>query len=200
MANQKSDFEYLKWILNHDFLCEDKERMKELKEVKDKSAQIVQIRKGYGVSDYELYEFGSKENFRLLPFFNRTNNHPKLPDAPSHLIAFCDYIILAEFKNSLYIILVEMKRGETAHAKIQLQASRMFMDYVLQSAERIKNHNSMENFDSRKVNFRRIVLSYTTKETLNSHFPKNDKKGYAPDKNDIINYETSNYFDIREVI
>ena len=189
-----NDFDYLAWILSRDYICVDKSKMKEEKQAKGKRCQCVKIKMGRGIKSYDLYEFGSKDNFRLFPFFNHTNNEPNFPNAPSGLIAFCDYIILTEFRNILYILLIEMKRGETAHAHIQLEASKCFIEYVLCNAERIKHHNSMARFDKDKVEIRRIILSYTEKETLNSHMP------FKFNRNDVINYKACAEFNIRDVI
>ena len=194
MANQKTDFEYLTWILNHRFACKDKNWMKEEKVAKGKRSQRVEIYSGPGIRGYELYEFGDKENCRHLPFFNNTNNHKDLPNAPSGLIAFCDYILLVEFKQLLHIVLIELKRGSTTHARLQLEASKVFMQYVLNSAERIKDDNNMEMFDKGKTLFRKGIITQNEKEPLNSHLPKNFNK------NDVLTYTTSKDFYIREIL
>lgn len=188
-----TDYEYLNWIMSHDFSCKGK-IMKEEKTAKGKKSQRVTVIPGRGVSGFEIYEFGSEENCRHLPFFNHMNNHPTLPNAPSELLAFCDYIILAECKRKAYVLLIEMKRGVRSHGKVQLEASRTFMNYVLASAERIKKANSMDDFNSSDVEFRRIILTESKKELLSSHMPKNI------DVNDIFEYSTIDKFDIREAI
>ena len=93
-----------------------------------------------------------------------------------------------------YFLLVEMKRGVRSHAAVQLNASRTFIDYILSTADRIKEANAMKDFDSNDVEIRRIVLSQTKKETLNSHMP------HQKSKNDIIDYQTFDEFRIRDVI
>ena len=193
MANQKSDFDYLSWILSQDFISKGG-FLKEEKEAKGKKTQKVKVVMGRGVTAFAIYEFGDKENCRHLPFFNHTNNHPSFPNAPSGLLAFCDYIILTEVMSKAYFLLVEMKRGVRSHATVQLNASRTFVDYVLATADRIKDANAMKDFDSAGVEIRRIVLSQTKKETLNSHMPHRNSK------NDIIDYKTFNEFRIRDVI
>lgn len=194
MANQKSDFDYIKWILNKDFISDDQSRMSELKAAHNHKPHIVKIIQGKGVTGYELYEFGHKENKDLLPFFNNTFDKPPFPNAPKGLIRFCDYVILAEFKGHLHIILVEMKRGNQSgdEARLQLDAAKTFMDYVLASAERIKGENSMEDFDRDTVEFRRVILEKVSKEPINSHRPLSI--------NDYILYKLVEYFDIRRTI
>lgn len=70
--------------------------MSENASAKGHSPHKVDIIQGTGVSNYTLYEFGSKTNASLLPFFNNDYNKPGKPNAPKELLAFCDYIILAE--------------------------------------------------------------------------------------------------------
>ncbi len=188
-----SDYDYISWIMNQSFIS-DSDYMKEDKDAKGKKSQVVAIQKGRGINVYSVFEFGDKENCRHLPFFNHTNNHPTLPNAPSGLLAFCDYIILTEFQSKAYFLLIEMKRGVRSHASVQLSASHTFIDYVLATAERIKVANHMDDFEKNNVEIRRVVLSQAKKETLNSHMPK------PISKNDIIDYQTFNEFRIRDVI
>ena len=77
---------------------------------------------------------------------------------------------------------------------MQLNASRTFIDYVIATAERIKDINSMNDFKGSNVGLRRIVLSQTKKETLNSHMPSKESR------KDIIDYPTYDEFRIRDVI
>ena len=51
-----------------------------------------------------------------------------------------------------------MKRGDTDGADEQIEASCTFFDFILQSAERIKEENGLPDFDSNKVQFRRIII------------------------------------------
>ena len=119
-------------ILSDDFKCKNQELLYE-----SKSGQRASI-EGKGIDGYELYRFDAEEGKDFLPFFNKRHN--RAGEVPERLRAFCDYIILVSCKGSLYIVLVEMKSGKET-ALQQLDASQLFMDYVKDSALRIKDVN-----------------------------------------------------------
>ena len=77
---------------------------------------------------------------------------------PTGLLKFCDYILLAAVNEKLYFVLVEMKSGTNAGANQQLDASKIFFDYVKASAERIKVLCGYEDFDSRNIILRKVLL------------------------------------------
>lgn len=111
---------------------------------------------------YTLYRYDQKEHGEtFFPFFNNTHDgvHGKaeLP-TPEDLLKFSDYILLAERKETLYVLLIEMKSGSNGDAVIQLDASSTFMDYVKNTALRIAEANGYENFDADSIIVRRIVL------------------------------------------
>ena len=190
-----SDFDYVNWIFNPLFLGKNQEMMIEKRNAKGHKPHIVNIQNGIGVVDYRLYDFGSASNSSFLKFFNNTYDSPPLPDAPEGLLAFCDYIITAECGGRLFILLIELKRGKNvSHAKEQIDGAKVFIDYVLNTAERIKDNNNMGDFDKSQVDFRKIIIEKVKKETTGSHIPGNlDKHGYNT-------YRTIANFNIREVI
>lgn len=77
---------------------------------------------------------------------------------PAGLRKFCDYILLATVNDKLYVILVEMKSGKPAGATQQLAASKTFIDYIKASAERIKSLCDCDEFDSKKIILRKVLL------------------------------------------
>ena len=131
---------------------------------------LVKVTPGRGVTSYSLFEFSNRTNSAWLPFFDNTYQTPGTPDAPKNLIALCDYIIVAECMEKTFVILVELKRfNDTAHAKEQLSAGKVFMEYFLATAERIKKKNGQDDFDSRTIEFRKVIVERVEKETLKNH-------------------------------
>ena len=107
---------------------------------------------GRGLNDYTLYRFDTSEK-DFLPFFNKTDN------APKYLRSFCDYIILAEIRNKLFILLIELKSGDASHAHVQLEASYSFINFIINTAQRIKDINGYsEKLDVKNIEVRRITV------------------------------------------
>lgn len=153
MVLAMSDFEYIKWILDDAYLRVPPDHMTM---VEDKGSehppQKVTLRAvGKSISNVALYRF-DMEDGDLLPFFNGSHS------APKRLNAFCDYIALVEINDRLVVMLFELKRGTTDGHEDQLLASYEFMRYILRSAERIKDMNSMSDFKIQDMEFRRILL------------------------------------------
>lgn len=143
---------------------------------------------------YTLYRYDQKEHGELFfPFFNNTHDGERgkaeLP-TPDGLLKFCDYILLAEKKDTLYVLLIEMKSGGNGDAVMQLDASATFMDFVKSTALRIAEANGYENFDADSVIVRKIVL----KPAPNARPMTNQAKSKVPqvDCNEPVIYFQSN--------
>ena len=154
------DIEYLGRIINVDYLLTGENaltmveaadrgnRLSEQRVVVQKSSQCIK--------DMKLYCFNAPKETPLLPFFNQNTADPN--KAPEGLLKFCDYILLVQHEKGLFVFLLEMKRGTTEGADEQLEASKVFFEFVLKSAERIKKENGHNDFSSEKIFFRQIVL------------------------------------------
>ncbi len=132
-----------------------------------------------------LYRFNlDDEDF--LPFFKE----PK--DAPEGLRKFCDYILLVEKNGSTYIILIEMKRNkdDVAKAKKQLNASETFMQYIINSAERLKRDFRID-FNSEQIIWRKVICVECTSI-------KEEIKGRKDidTRNEFITYKSNGSFSI----
>ncbi|MFV0329595.1 MAG: hypothetical protein ACK5KL_07205 [Dysgonomonas sp.] len=79
----------------------------------------------HDINEYVLYRF-DPDNEDIFPFFKRATGLKKI----------CDYILFVEQGRSLYILLIEMKLGNISSRK-QLDASELFVNYILNSAERV---------------------------------------------------------------
>ena len=144
------EFEFIKKILNDNFLVKENEGriMEELKDCPGHKPHKVKIIVTRSISAFSLYRF-DPDNEDFLPFFGRV----------SGLKRFCDYIMLVESNFRLAIILIEMKRSKNdSKYKSQLDASRLFMDYVIANAERIKEENGYPDFDGNSIIMRRVKI------------------------------------------
>ncbi len=100
---------------------------------------------------HSLYRYDQEEQKdQFLPFFNHSHI---LKD----LLKFCDYILLAEKNDKLYVLLIEMKSGSNTDAPKQLEATDTFMRYIQDTADRISSANGYV-FDRKKIATRKIIL------------------------------------------
>lgn len=152
------EYDLFTQILSQDFLSTDQYVLNEPKLAGTHTCDIVDK----GVDHYKAYRYDlDKCNF--LPFFNKdhddvTTGYISPNPTPTGLRKFCDYILLASANKKLYVILVEMKSGSNAGANPQLAASKTFIDYVKASAERIKSLCGYDEFDSRNIIIRKVLL------------------------------------------
>lgn len=193
-----TDFEYLNLILNRKYLCRGSEALIMIEDQGNEyKPHKVKINTGTSVSQVALYRFDEKEKGDFMPFFNSSHHTPKQSDdAPKSLRAFCDYIVLAEKNNTLYIVLIEMKRGAPTGAEQQLAAGYEFMNYVLRSAIRIKQINNVSDFSIENVMFRRVLLRLAISSKLKTR-PGDIR---VEDRDGIIEYTTYNNFNLNRVL
>lgn len=134
--------------------------MEETKECQDHGVHRVKILKTKPVDNITLYRF-SLDDEDFLPFFKDSRIYPegRTEGGPEGLKKFCDYVILSESKERLTVILIEMKRAkkDTGY-RDQLDASRIFLDYVIANAERIKDRNGQHGFNASNIEFRRVKI------------------------------------------
>ena len=121
------------------------------------------------ILDMKLYCFNTQDNNvkNLFPFFNQSSIEPK---APEGLNSFCDYILLVQHIDGLYVFFLEMKRGVTGGADKQIGASCTFFDFILKSAERIKEENGFPEFDARQIKYRKLIIK---EDRCNKRITKN---------------------------
>lgn len=86
-------------------------------------------------------------SFRLDP--NRYDIFPFF-ETGKGLRRICDYIILVDFKDKLYILLVELKKS-ASEARQQLIATEHLMNYMISSAKRIQLPIDEQNIKLRKI-------------------------------------------------
>lgn len=135
-------------MLSREFRVKNQHEMVENKLAKPQRARITDR----GIDAYSLYRY-DLDTKDFLPFFNNTH------DTPKGLRQFCDYILLANKGNRLYILLIEMKSGDASDAHLQLKASETYMEYIKMSAQRISGHNDNPDFNPDNITVKRIILS-----------------------------------------
>ena len=183
------DIEFLEWMLNSEFSPqgEDALTMIEPADADNKEQRVVVKNSSSSILGMKLYCFNTT-NKDVLPFFNPSKDENNKP--PKGLRCFCDYILMVQHESGLFVFLLEMKRGRHEGAEEQLNASRTFFDYILQSAERIKTENAIRGFNSSTVRYRRIVIH---KVGSNKRITKN-KDLENKDLNDVIIHDCIDEF------
>ena len=186
--------DYFEWILNSDFLQKGDNAltMIEPPDLLHKEQRVEIKNNVRSISDMKLYCFNTPETnvVKLFPFFNHRKDEPK---APKELNRFCDYMLLVQHEKGLFVFFIEMKRGDKGEAKKQLEASSMFFDYILQTADRIKIENGFRDFDPKQVKRRKIIIC---EERSNKRITK-DNKIEDLDMNSVIPH--SCYDDFRPI-
>ena len=171
-----NEYELYTRIIHPDYKSEYQNRLTEEKLRRPQTAQIIDT----GVDDYILYRFDLDDK-NFLPFFNNTHvgreERVEYP-APDKLLKFCDYIMLVSKGGKLYVLLIEMKSGGNAEASIQLKAAETFMEYIKQTALRIKSYNGYDSFTAGNIILRRVLLKpLKSKPTTNVRNRQIDTSG-----------------------
>ncbi|MCD8385939.1 MAG: hypothetical protein LUD17_03495 [Bacteroidales bacterium] len=156
-------------------------------------SHIIDVNIANGVDRCAVYKYELDEK-DFLPFFNdkQAGAFPRL----KRLRGFCDYIVLVESNDNLSILLIEMKRGNSDDAEDQLAAGRVFMEYIVSSANRIKDINGYSDFDCNAIQYRLISLKR----------PKSNKTTTRPkdlsdlDKNQIMHISCPGRFYLNRIL
>ena len=143
-----NDYSFINKILNAKCLAQDQSLLEERKG--DLQPQRVQIRQSLNNIEYTLYKFDENP----YPFFSSgsSNSTPKL------LQSFCDYVMVVNKDDTCTIMLIELKRGLDSPSH-QLMAANTWLNFVLDTAERIKDKNNFKQFDKNNVH-RRLIAIY----------------------------------------
>ncbi|MBR3577679.1 MAG: hypothetical protein IKN98_02755 [Bacteroidales bacterium] len=152
--------DYLGWILNEKFLQKGADALTMVEPADDnhKEQRVCIKSSSKAISSMKLYCFNTKNTdaSNLFSFFNQ--QWKVEPKAPEGLNSFCDYILLVQHIDGLYVFFLEMKRGVTSRADKQIDASCTFFDFILKSAERIKEDNGFSEFDARQIKYRKLII------------------------------------------
>lgn len=181
-----AEYDQLCSILSDEFLASSQDVMVEVKEDTHK-AQRVNIYDGKRGLIRNLYRFDLEEK-EFLHFFDKTNN------SPEGLRKFCDYVLLVKHDDKTFVLLIELKRGDTSGADKQLKASEVFIEFLHKTAERLHRDYGDFDFNRRNVVLRKIII----KEVKSN---KTVTKGTRIDKNqDIITYKSAGQFPLAKFL
>lgn len=176
-----TEYDILCLILNKEFMPESQDVMIENKENKHKQQCVKILDEKSKCLNRSLFRFDLEEK-EFLPFFNKTDN------SPEGLRKFCDYILLVEYKKKTYILLIELKRGETSGADKQLRASESFIGFLYTTATRLQTDFNNSNFDPKKIILRKIIIKACKSNKTETHRKKIDTTL------DIIHFKSSGVF------
>lgn len=180
MAKKISKIDLVKSILADSFIDPAQDKL-----IEDKSCDKVNpfvmkrnIVSHHDIDEHILYRF-DPDKVDIFPFFkNRTTDLKKI----------CDYILFVEQGKSLFILLIEMKLGNISSRK-QLDASEMFINYILESANRV-NHK-ISDYHIRKIR----ICEHKSKGKRNTK-----PKDLEYDQNYYLDYNAIKDFRIKELL
>lgn len=92
----------------------------------------------------------------LFPFFNR---------GEARVTSFCDYIIFTEQNNNLFILLIELKKGENNVTK-QLNAGKCFAEYIISTLNRVYDLNVIPQIRQISIRYRHIKPKQKQKDIV----------------------------------
>lgn len=111
----------------------------------------------------------------IFPFFNSSNEK---------VCTVCDYIIFAEFKKSLYALIIELKTSDQNTLR-QLNAGECFVDFVISTVNRVNNTNFSIN--KRKITIKEFKRKRKPK-LQDISYDNNYHHFFEQDKLRIISY------------
>lgn len=170
------EYDLITWMLHEDFLCKDGEGNVMVEDQgHERAVQRVRIVNDVrSISRMSLFRFDEKQTgMDFLPFFANSNH------APQELRSFCDYVLLVECRDNLYVMLIELKRGGHHGPRKQIDGAACFMDYIISSAMRIRGANGFDDFDKHNIHYRKVLLKKCESDKEETHnvdlrFNKND--------------------------
>ena len=154
-----NDYSFINQILNAKFLVKNQFLLEERKG--NMQPHEVTIRQSLSNIEYKLYKFDENP----YPFFSSgsSNSTPKL------LQSFCDYIMVVNKDDIGTVMLIELKRGIDSPTH-QLMAANTWLNFVLDTAERIKDKNNYKQFNKNNVHRRLIAISAQVRKRKTKSF------------------------------
>lgn len=142
---QMSSLDVINEILNYEFMYH-KDILAEFKrpdnsENNDPMMSLKIDNRG-GADSYTIYSF-DKDGVDTFPFFNNRGERG--------LKKICDYILFAQAGDKLVILVIELKSGSGSSSK-QLKASRVFVEYLINTAKRLSD--SMSLGSQKKIDYK----------------------------------------------
>jgi small nuclear ribonucleoprotein (snRNP)-like protein len=173
-----NDYSFINHILNAKFLVKNQFLLEERQG--NMQPHEVAIRQSLSNIEYKLYKFDENP----YPFFSSgsSNSTPKL------LQSFCDYVMVVNRDDTCTIMLIELKRGMDS-ATHQLRAADAWLNFVLETAERIKGKNNYKQFNRNNIHKRLIAIYDKARKRKTSSFihPRNI------DESEIVSHQGSSF-------
>jgi hypothetical protein len=121
--------EIISEILSDDFKINDECKNQLIEKNSDAESKPfcmkMPIVSGHSIA-YFLYKFDTEKK-TIFPYFKKDHGLRKI----------CDYVLFAEAENDMYIFLIELKKGTHNSSGKQLEASKIFVQYLIDSAKRV---------------------------------------------------------------
>lgn len=157
-------------IISPDLMSANQNLLVENKNHKPQKVELISD----GFKSCCLYRYDMDERkAEFLPFFNKNHSNDG-PVAPEGLLSFCDYIILAEKNDKLFVVLVELKSGDGAIE--QLMATTTFMEYVKATAQRISIQNKYSDISPNNIITKRVIVKPVPGVRLGTNVGKSSGK------------------------
>jgi hypothetical protein len=135
------------YVLNPNFIVHDN-----FLEEEQTSMKIELIKDNCQIIIFQLdKKLGREYKGGVFPFFNSQNRD---------ITKVCDYIIFAEYKNNLYSLIIELKKGKSSTLP-QINAGECFVDFVISTLNRVNNTNYI--IHKRKISIREFNRKRNTK-------------------------------------
>jgi len=173
LENKKSQLEIIKDILSDTYLCKDQYHLKEKDENVLMSRKIVAHR-----INYELYKF---DGGNMFPFFKKAEKDNDDNKPASGLRKMCDYILFTEEGKTLYALLIELKANTGHSPQKQLEAAKIFIDFIEASIKRI----GLEI----KINIRKISIIESKARKSGKRLTKPGGHLFPNEKTKIFDYQ-----------
>lgn len=110
----------------------------------------------------------------LYRFCEKTYNADHFADVKG-LKKMCDYFMFVEYDNILYVFIIELKRTRVLSATEQLNAGECFVEYIINTANRIG-----KTIDISKCRIRKVRVKETSKRHIKPQVIF-DQNGYFGD-------------------
>ena len=108
-------------------------------------------------SGYKYLSIRLREGFEMFPFFHKSDVTRLNENPPEGLLLMCDYLLFAENTKvencPLYVILIELKGNATSHARKQLEAGKVFWEYIHSTAKRLDL-----DLVQRKIELKKLII------------------------------------------
>jgi hypothetical protein len=152
MAIPMSKIEFVANIIDDHFKEDDIRKLKEVQA--DMEVDFISDGQRYLTFTFDKNLSRREYPKGLFPFFTK---------GIAELNSFCDYLIFAEKESKLYVLLIELKKGNSK-VTVQLNASKCFTDYLIATINRVFNQQIIPEIRLISIRERHIKPKQKQKE------------------------------------